>query len=245
MLTRKPVFFLTTFISFVPFVLINPASTEKKRQQENHPPVVKIISPKNNSLFDYNTQLTYSITVSDKEDGESKFDEINTKEVLLEVRYIDDHSKQQVPNKMQNDPPALVSIRTSNCFNCHSFNSKSSGPSFYDISKRYKATSQNIMQLVKHTREGSTGIWGKERMPTHLELSNDQTKKIIEWILKNSTAPNTNYYIGTEGSFRINPVSGLKRKATYMLTASYIDHGLKGSNKQHLKGQDVIFIQSR
>lgn len=236
------------FTLLVSSALLNYSTTIKgKLQEQNHAPVVKIITPKNNSQFDWNTQLNYSITVSDKEDGESRYDEINAKEVLLEVKYIGDDSKlQKAFNKSaQPDPPGLTSLRISNCFNCHAFNSKSIGPSFYDISKKYKATSGNIALLVKHTREGSTGIWGKVSMPTHTELTNEETKKIIEWIFRNATNSNTSYYIGTEGSFRIKPTVALRRKATYMLTASYTDHGLKNVAQQHLKGQHVILIHSK
>ena len=229
------------------FAFINFASTTGKQQQENHAPVVKIVSPKNNCEFDWNSQLIYSVTVSDKEDGESKYDEINTKEVLLEVKFIDDNSKleQALRKSLQNDPPGLAFIRTSNCFNCHAFDSKSIGPSFYDISKKYKPTPQNIALLVKHTREGSTGIWGKASMPTHTELTKEETKKMIEWIFQNARATNSNYYVGLEGSFRIKPNVTSRNKVAYILIASYTDHGAKGVARQRLKGQDMIVIHSK
>ena len=248
MVKRGAHVFIILIILFVYGVLVNFASTPKNKlqQQKNNAPVVKIIAPKNKSQFDWNTQLNYSITVSDKEDGESKYDEINTKEVLLEVKYIGDDSKipQALSKRVVNDPPGLTSIRTSNCFNCHAFNSKSIGPSFYDIKKKYKTTPENVSLLVKRTREGSTGIWGNASMPTHPELTKDETKKMVEWILKNAES-NSSYYIGAEGSFRIKPTGASQKKAVYMLTASYTDHGVKDSSKQHLKGQDVIFIHSK
>ena len=240
-------FLFVTFILFVPPVLINFAATlNNKKHQQNTAPLVKIIAPKNNSETNWNTQLNYSITVSDKEDGESKYDEINPKEVLLEVKYIGDDSKipQALNKRVASDPQGLASIKTSNCFNCHAFNSKSIGPSFYDIKKKYKATHENVALLVKHTREGSTGIWGKASMPTHTELAKDETKKIVEWILQNASS-NTSYYIGTERSFRIQHTTVSKRKAAYLLTASYTDHGIKDAPDQRLKGQDIIVIHCK
>ncbi|MEP6594664.1 MAG: c-type cytochrome [Ginsengibacter sp.] len=240
-------FLIILFILFVPGVLIDFASTTKnKLQQQNNTPVVKIIAPKNNSRFGWNTQVNYSITVSDKEDGESKYEEINPKEVLLEVKYIGDESKipRALNKRVVNDPQGLASVITSNCFNCHAFNSKSIGPSFYNIKKKYKTTPENIALLVKHTREGSTSIWGKASMPTHTELTKEETKKIVEWILKNASS-NLSYYVGTEGSFR--PQAGVvsQREVAYLLTASYTDHGVKDTPNQRLKGQDVIVIHCK
>jgi cytochrome c len=209
-----------------------------KNQQENHPPVIKIVSPQNNTSFDKDAPVTYKISISDKEDGESKFDEINAKEVLLEVRHVMSKSNK----KGQSDQPGLAVIMTSNCINCHGFNSKSIGPSFYEINKRYTATKANTDTLIKRIREGSSGIWGgKEKMPTHPELTVAEIKSTVQWIFKNAADPNVNYYIGLEGFFRINANS----KGSYLLTASYIDHGLKGVPGKRLRGTDVVTIQSK
>jgi cytochrome c len=216
-------------------------------QQQNEAPVVKIINPQNNGIFDWDAPMNYEVTVADKEDGDSKFDEINVKEVLLEVRYAGNQPKIPVAGKVTPaDPAGLAVIRTSNCFNCHNFNSKSIGPSFFEITKHYPATVSNTDSLVKHIRAGSSGIWGKEKMPTHPELSPEEIKGAVQWILKHSANPNVDYYIGTEGSFRIKQPVTSKPGATYILTASYIDHGLKAApGKQRLKGQDVVILHSR
>src|ERR1700722_3438265 len=142
-----------------------------KLQQQNQQPVVKIISPKNGSSLNLNAPVSYAISVADKEDGDSKYDEINAKEVLLEVRYLKDKSKAAASlNKpVLPDPPGLGVIRTSNCFSCHNFNSKAMGPSFYEISKKYMPTKANMDSLIKRISAGSTGIWGREKMPSHPE----------------------------------------------------------------------------
>jgi cytochrome c len=204
-------FFLTVFIVTVLYAVANFAYPPKKNkvQQENHPPVVKIITPKNNSLFYWNTQMNYTISVSDKEDGESKYEEINPKEVLLKVKYAGDGSKITAElNKIDDNSPGLTAMRMSNCFNCHNFDSKLIGPSFNEISKRYPATPSNIGLVVKRAKEGSKGVWGKVGMPAHPELTKEEIQNMVEWILKNATNPNINYYIGTEGSFRIKQPIG-------------------------------------
>jgi len=231
------------------FLFFGALTPPKKQgaQQQNQPPVVKLINPKNNSLFDWNAPLNYEITVADKEDGNSKYEEINAKEVLLEVQYAADKTKlQAILNKgLQTDPAGLAVIRLSNCFNCHNFNSKSIGPSFFDISKRYTPSKRNVDTLVKRIREGSSGIWVKEKMPTHPELSVEETKEAVLWILKNGADPAINYYTGLQGVFKIKQPNPSAKKGIYILTASYTDHGIKGVPGNRLKGQDAIVIYSK
>jgi cytochrome c len=220
------IFLSVFFYSFISF------------QQENQAPVVKIISPQNNSPFDKDAQIIYKISVSDMEDGDSKFDEINPKEVLLEVRYL--KGGKASPANSQNI--GLNVIMTSNCVTCHGFNTKAMGPSFFDISKRYPATKANIDSLVKRIKDGSSGIWGKEKMPPHPELSVTGIRSIAQWIMKNATDPNVNYYVGADGYFRIKPDA--PAKGIYQLTAGYTDHGLKDvPGSKRLTGQDVITIR--
>ncbi len=247
--TRPKLIYLNIFALLFFYTLIdfdNPFNP--KTQQENNQPIVKIIAPLNKSHFDWDTQINYQVSVSDKEDGDSKYDEINVKEVLLEVRHIKDKSKlSAIINKgIQPDPQGIAIMRTSNCFNCHNFNGKSIGPSFYEISKKYPVSKSNIDSLIKHIRNGSSGIWGKEKMPTHPELSAEETKSTVQWILGHAADADVNYYIGTEGSFRIKPPVAAKRDEAYLLTASYVDHGLKTApGKQRLKGEDMVVIYSR
>lgn len=51
--------------------------------QDNHPPVVKIDAP---STVSAGSALRYTINVSDKEDGDTKYDDINPNEILLQVQ---------------------------------------------------------------------------------------------------------------------------------------------------------------
>ena len=209
-------------------------------QQQNTAPVVKIINPKNKAVVNAATPVNYSITVSDKEDGDSKYDEINVKEVLLKVQYISDTSTlaSMMNEPAQKDAPGLAAIRTSNCFNCHNFTNKLLGPSFNDIGKKYALTDANSALLQKHILEGSTGVWGNVTMPSHPELNKEQAAIMVQWILQMAADANTEYYISTTGTFQI-PAN---KKGAYVLTASYTDHGLENDASQRLKGEDKVVI---
>ena len=247
MVKRISFFLAGLFLVLTLYSVVNFAYPSKKirLQQENHPPIVNVISPKNNSLYKWDVPMNYTITVSDQEDGESKFDEISANEVFLEVRYLADTSKVAIIlNSAKSSPPGLAAIRTSNCLNCHAFNTKLIGPSFYEINKRYPNIKTNKELLEKHIREGSTGVWGKVTMPTHQELTREETQKMVAWIFKNGAEQNVSYYRGTEGSFRIKPPVAAERKGDLVLIASYTDHGTKDKPKQNLRGQDAIILQT-
>ena len=237
--------FLPALILVFLILLFSDFSAKSKLQPQNQAPVVKIVNPKNNSSLNLNTPVSYEISVTDKEDGDSKYDEINAKEVLLEVKYFKERSKAALflSKPAAPDAPGLYVIRTANCFSCHNFNSKAMGPSFAEVAAKYKPTRANIDSLVKRISAGSAGIWGKEKMPSHPELSPQAIKNMVLWILKNGTDSDNNYFIGLNG---LIPATATKLPGAYVITASYIDHGLKVTpGKQRLEGQDraVLYVK--
>jgi cytochrome c len=199
--------------------------------QVNHPPDVKISDPKAGVNYQWNVPIAYKITVSDKEDGDSRFDEIPSSEVLLEVRYIDDTSV--VVSSPDKKP--LQAMMSSNCMNCHAFGSRLIGPSFMEISSKYDSVSGIDRDLVKRVREGSSGIWGSTVMPTHPELSEEETAQMVKWILDFPKYPNVSYYTGTEGSITIKKPAHVGRRPAVLLTASYLDRG-------KANGEDTVLI---
>jgi cytochrome c len=140
-------------------------------QTPNHAPIVKIIQPALNSIYIWSNLVPYSIEVSDAEDGESKFQEIQSAEVLVRLKYIENSIKASayLKQKKFNDTVGVINMLISNCFSCHGFKNKLAGPSFQDISRKYSNTIPNRKLLVTHIQKGSAGIWGKEVMPTHPE----------------------------------------------------------------------------
>jgi len=216
----------------------------RKPQQQNHPPVVKISAPLNNTAFAAGSPISYQVSVSDKEDGDTKFDEINVKEILLQVNYTKDKTKTAAIMKgpVPNDPPGLAVMVRSNCFNCHNFNSKSIGPSFFEICKHYSVTKANSDSLVSRIKKGSAGLWpGKEKMPAHPELTDEEIKSTVQWVFKNADDPNTMYYNGSPGIIRVPQ----NKPGEYIITASYTDHGVKGTAEKRIKGYDRIVITSK
>ena len=196
-------------------------------QPTNHPPTVKIVSPKPDGIYEENAQVRYEIDVSDQDEGESKFQEVDSTAVLLIVRHFSspEAAEAAMSRAIADDPPGLRTLRTSDCLNCHTFDARSIGPSFADIRKRYPYRQANVDGLSRHILQGTSGAWGSIKMPSHPDLTADQAAACVTWILETAAEPETNYYSGTEGTFRVtvSPESKTKNKGVLVLIASYTD----------------------
>ncbi|MBL7872289.1 MAG: hypothetical protein JNM78_11795 [Cyclobacteriaceae bacterium] len=216
-------------------------------QSQNSPPEVLIISPSANSAFRWNSPIRYAIQVTDKEDGDSRYDEINTNEVLLRVLYLQDssHVFEYSDTKMEEEPKAITLIKTSTCFNCHSNKNKLIGPSFSQIADKYGNSKESISTLVGKVINGSVGIWGDVPMPSNTDLSTDEIQTIIKWLLETGNDPNVFYQRGLTGTFVLKEEQYKRenQRGVFVLTASYLDQGFGNNQSAKRQGQHSIVIK--
>ncbi len=240
--------FAIALIGFIFYCFIT-AFTSKKKSVDNNPPKVSITTPGNNGKFNWNSIIRYRISVSDKEDGSSEYNEITANEVLLEVLYLPDSSKAEKylseKARMDTEHPGLSLIKNSGCFNCHAAKNKLIGPSFDLIAKQYPYNPGTIEMLTRKVINGSSGVWGDTPMPANPTLKTEQARQIISWTLKNNLNPNLIYFPGMEGTFRTKekPANDAG-KGVYILTASYTDHGVKGSPQVRKYGKYSILLKN-
>ena len=62
---------------------------------------------------------------------------------------------------------------------------------------------------------------------------------------KHAEDPNLTIYVGVEGAFKTKTKPANQTRGNYMLTASYIDHGLKGVPQSNLRGQQTIILRNK
>lgn len=72
-------------------------------------------------------------------------------------------------------------IENTDCLTCHKTDDKLIGPSYQDIAAKY--SEQDISNLATRIIKGSVGVWGEMPMPAHSGLSEDNAKKMVEYIL--------------------------------------------------------------
>lgn len=216
-------------------------------QNRNNPPDVKIIAPENNSFFEWNTLVRYTISVEDEEDGASEYQEIASNEVFLEVVYLLDTSNiddyLRGATHVDSDPVGLEMVKTSDCFNCHAVKTSMAGPSFAELTNRYSPNTDTVTLLAHRVVKGSSGNWGNAAMPPHPDLTEEQARQMVKWLLEHAGDPNWDFYAGTEGAFRTMAMPESEEKGVYVLTATYTDHGLE--DKPGKRGQHTIVLRSK
>lgn len=178
-----------------------PAGTAERGK--DGPPVVKITAPTNDSTYNWNSLVSYSIVVS-YQGKSTQYQEIPSKEVLLKTTYVPNGSATaEEAGAAAPTPAGLLDIVRSKCMGCHEFKAKAMGPSFAAIAARYPDNPASIDTVSRYIRDGSTGVFGQGSMPPHTELTEGQVHAMALWIVKNAADPNVNYYVGTEGAFRM------------------------------------------
>lgn len=222
---------------------------ESETVAENTAPVVRITLPGANAKFQWNTMVNYAISVNDKEDGNSEFDEIAPHEVLLQVLFLPDSAQLQAyrseRSKTEPEPEALLAITTLPCFNCHTSNDKLIGPSFQLMAAKYTYSAAVEDALSKKIVSGSLGTWGNIPMPPHPEVPVAQAKEIARWILKSNKNIDHFYLAGPAGAFKTKQKPEKDAgKGVYLLRASYTDHGTKDNPQLCKRGQYSIVLKN-
>lgn len=199
----------------------------------NHIPVVNIVAPVNGSSVSRSSNIDYRINVTDKEDGSTKYEEITQEEVFLKVKYLS--SVKQVPAYLQKEKQlakAFLTMRQSDCFNCHAVKQKLAGPSFSDIAVKYGATAATYERLSKKIMKGSRGAWGDTQMPAHLNIKKEAATAIAKLVIQYGSDANFDLYRGTEGIITLNKKKVKSPSSVMLLTAYYLDHGIEMKNRK-------------
>jgi cytochrome c len=213
----------------------------------NHPPIISIHQPANHSVYTWGSQIQYSVEVSDSEDGDSKYQEIQSAEVLVRLKYAGNsvRASAYLKQKKFSDTVGLMNMMVSNCFSCHGFKTKLAGPSFQDICKKYPNNPSTREQLENHILTGSTGIWGKEVMPTHPELNAASAQKMVQWILMYANEPGLNYFVGLQGVLPLNKPKANTLSGVFLVTAFYTDHGTADFPDRRITGSGQSVLQMK
>jgi len=69
------------------------------------------------------------------------------------------------------------------CMSCHQLDRKVVGPSYRDIANKYKGDAKAAAHLVNVIKKGGKGVWGPVPMPPHPQVSDDNAKRLADWIL--------------------------------------------------------------
>ena len=82
--------------------------------------------------------------------------------------------------------PALADMQLAtakNCMACHAVDKKLVGPSYKDVAAKYAGQADAVDKLAVKVMKGGAGVWGPVPMPANAQVSVDEAKKLMTWIL--------------------------------------------------------------
>ena len=82
--------------------------------------------------------------------------------------------------------PALADMALAtakNCMACHAIEKKLVGPSYKDVAAKYAGQPDALEKLSTKVIKGGSGVWGPIPMPANAQVTSDEAKKLVAWIL--------------------------------------------------------------
>ena len=70
-----------------------------------------------------------------------------------------------------------------NCTSCHAVEKKVLGPSYKEVAAKYAGQADAVDKLAGKIMKGGAGAWGPVPMPANAQVSADEAKKLVTWIL--------------------------------------------------------------
>ncbi|MCW3082082.1 c-type cytochrome [Segetibacter sp.] len=77
----------------------------------------------------------------------------------------------------------LELVAQSDCFTCHDVSQKKIGPAYKDVAAKYQMSDEVVENLAGKVIKGGAGVWGPIAMTPHPQLSNDDAKTMVKYIL--------------------------------------------------------------
>ncbi len=190
----------------------------------NVPPEVSILSPANGAFFESGQAIQVQVDVVDSEDGD-----IDEGRVSVEGTYLGTRGGQ-----LQH--PGMALMRNTTCFSCHQERTRSVGPAYLEVSKRYQDSRENRERLVTKILGGSIGNWPAQTpggppllMPPHPQHTVAEVEQMVDWIMGLDRETPTRSATGLTAEF--TAPMGLDRRlegGRYQIRARYTDQGAPG-----------------
>ena len=82
--------------------------------------------------------------------------------------------------------PAMADLALAtakNCMACHAVDKKLVGPSYKDVAAKYAGQKDAAEKLAGKVLKGGSGVWGPVPMPANAQVSADEAKKLVAWVL--------------------------------------------------------------
>jgi len=205
----------------------NSSSQNVEVRVGNETPKIEI-AVKGNKTFYWDKQaVDYEVKVADKEDGTLSDGTIKAEDVLVSIDYLEGFDKTVLAQGHQINASLSTGKRLidlSDCKACHGIDNKSVGPAYREVAKKYKGGFEIEGKLSDKIIKGGGGVWGEQAMSAHPQISKDDAKEMVRYILSLANEDTKPKY-AAKGSYTTQAKA---KDGSYIISASYTD---KGSGK--------------
>ncbi len=215
----------------------------------NEPPTVSFdLSNANKTFYFPGTKLNYQVKVQDKEDGSLANGKIQPSQIAVSLDYmplgydqIDIASTQRGADMSAFSSTGQILMNKSDCKSCHMMNKRSVGPSYIEVSNKYRGKNGAVESLTQKVIKGGAGVWGDHAMSAHPNLSIADARAIVEYILTTGEKKSTVKSAPIKGEYEIKAAADQKEKGTYVFRAAYRDKGT--ASMSSLVGEEVVLLR--
>ncbi len=208
----------------------------------NEAPTVNIQIKGNQTFYFPGKPVQYAVSIEDKDDT-AKVKDLSS--LVVSADYTEQKDKAALPQGHQVLTSAMAGknlMLSLDCKSCHKINEKSIGPAYQAVSERYQKNPDAVTHLVQKMIKGGSGVWGEAAMPAHPNLTENDAREIVDWVLSLAKQEGKTKSLPASGS--INPTLNkpVKDNGVLYLTASYTDKG--GNNIKPLTGGSAVALRS-
>jgi len=207
--------------------------TTAEVQAGNEPPQIAWQIEGNRSFYWDKRSIPYQVSVRDREDGSSGESGFDDNRVSVSFDYLPQGV--DVTEIAQGHLAGMAAsqlargaklIEESDCQNCHAKDTKVNGPSYQEIAARYRNNVNAETTLATKVINGGSGVWGETAMSAHPQLSEEQAREMVRYILTLGDAPAVEKRThNLKGAFVTKEHLQKKEKGVYVLMATYTDLG--------------------
>ena len=69
------------------------------------------------------------------------------------------------------------------CAGCHQMDMKIVGPGLKQVAEKYRGNKDASAKLIEKIKKGGVGVWGEIPMPPNLDITDEELKIVVAWIL--------------------------------------------------------------
>ena len=187
------------------------------------PEVAINIKDEDSSSYTLGQPVNYEVSVTDAEGND-----IDPSNIFVSVDYMEGMDQVNMSLGHQRVSAAVTGkalTQAMDCKTCHKEAEASIGPDYIAVAEKYKDNKNTMLHLQKKLKQGGSGVWGEVVMPAHPNITTDETRQIVSYIMS-LRGDNKKPSLPPKGAIEPETV---KQGEVMVITASYTDEGAEGA----------------